>query len=273
MKKTLLLALFSVVATLTFAQTPTCVRDSSILKTGGFVAPPPFHPVNNPKITTKPACIGEPYLQYITLRIPDTVTIPGFTPLPLLKVKIARKDGQPAVTNLPAGLKYVCDPDNCTFNAKTLGCITLSGTPTGPVGQYEIILKAIVTVTVFGTNSELEVDFPGPIAPDSKFYIVVKQPGECSVGTNEIPQQIAALKAIPNPVSGTTMIEMNVVEGGDFQFEVFNLLGQRIHNETLLLQPGLNQHPFNAAYLANGTYYYSVRSTEGRASGVFVVAQ
>jgi hypothetical protein len=273
MKKTLLLALFSVVTTLIIAQTPTCVRDSSILKTGGFVAPAPYHPVNNPVITTKPACIGEPYLQYITLRIPDTVRLPNLPPLPLVKVQIATKNGTPAVQGLPAGLTYKCDPENCTFNARTLGCITVSGTPTGPTGKFEIVLKAIVTASVFGMNSEFEVDFPGPIAPGSQFFIVVKNAGECTISSNEIPNQIAALRNVPNPFSGSTLLEMDVLEEGAYQLEVFNLLGQRVHHKALRLQPGLNQHPFDAAGLANGTYYYSIRSPKGRAASMLVIAQ
>lgn len=274
MKKTLLLLLFAAIAFSTaMAQTPpVCKRDSSVIKdTTAIVSPLPYLSTN-PVYRLNEACIGQPYRQYFTVEVPPTITLQGFT-AGLVSASIPTTGG---VTNLPGGLTYACDPPNCVFNVNTLGCIVLYGTPNAPVPTLPDTLDLKIKASVI-TNLgpfPFPIDIPGPAVPGNYFLIVKPAGSLCVVtGTDDLSTQIATMKNTPNPFSGQTMIEVEALESGDFRFEVFDLLGQRVHGNTVRLETGPNRFLFDAGKLPQGTYVYSLSNGIGRASKRMVVAQ
>ena len=56
-----------------------------------------------------------------------------------------------SVTNLPPGLTYQCDIPSCTWNYDSVGCASISGTPTTN-GSYQISLDATVWTEIFLTH-------------------------------------------------------------------------------------------------------------------------
>jgi len=264
MKKALLffLSVFALICSLQ-AQIPPCKRDSSVLKdTTRIINPLPYLPTN-PVYRLNEACINQPYLQYVTLEVPTTITISGIT-AGLISASIATTG---AIKNLPVGLKYACDPPNCIFNTATLGCIVLYGTPTvsAPTlpDTLDLKINASVNTTIFPVPVAL--DIPGPAVPGN-YYLIVKPAGAvCAITPVFDPAtQIASMKNTPNPFSGQTLIEVESLESGEFLFEVFDLLGQRVHAHNLRLESGANQFTFDGTHLANGTYLYAL-SNGGRA--------
>ncbi|MCB9353821.1 MAG: T9SS type A sorting domain-containing protein [Lewinellaceae bacterium] len=268
MKKTVLFLCALAWALVSNAQT--CERDSSILLTGAIVSPWYWTP-DSPYIQTKPACINEFYSQSVTFNVPDTIeNIPGVPlAIPINNLFIATSN---AISNLPAGLTYSCDPPNCVFNKNTLGCVLLYGTPTGPVDTADLSIKVSISSPSFPVPVG-PLDFPSIIAPDAHYYIEVRNTGECAVGTNDPSAQIASVKNIPNPFSDQTAISIVSNVSGDFNFEVFNLTGQRIHSQQVGLLTGPNQFTFDAGDLPNGAYYYTIGNAAGKVSRMMVIAK
>lgn len=261
MKKTVLLLLCVIAcANLTNAQ---CVRDSSLLQNGGLVSPYYWTP-DSPYIQTKPACINEPYAQSITFNVPDTLAIPNFPPVPITTISIATSN---AISGLPAGLTYSCDPPNCVFPKNTLGCVLIYGTPTGPVDTAD--LSILVSVPPF----PFPLNFPSIVSTDFHYYIAVKPTGQCVSGTDDLSGQISSVKNTPNPFGDQTVISVESYVSGEFRFEVFDITGQRVHTQTVGIVAGSNQFTFEAGDLPNGAYFFTLGNTDGRVSRKMVIAR
>jgi Secretion system C-terminal sorting domain len=252
---------------LSFANAQTCMRDSSLLTTGQLVAPIPFNPNTNPNINTAPACINEFYVQSATLNVQESFTLSGFT-APLDSITMPTTG---AITGLPLGVSYTCDPPSCHFKKITLGCILFKGTPTAAnaPGNYELT----IALKVFSPLLPAAIDlvFPGTVAPSDKFIIEVKPTGACAVSANDFNGKIASVKNTPNPFNGSTEIQIESLASGDFSFQVFDILGKRVYNDNIRLVEGANQFTFDAGDLANGTYFYSISNPDGKVSKMMVV--
>ncbi len=262
MKGTLPLLFALLCALSVAAQAPNCVRDSSIIASGALLSPAPYTPTE-PFYNLKDACIDHPYNQSVTINVPD-----AFQGIPVTKVSVATSG---AISDMPAGLTYACDPPNCVFPAKSLGCIVLYGTPTSAniaPDTFDLGITATVT-TAFG---DIPLTFPGQVAPGSHYYLALKSPA-CLVGTYERGSQFTMLKNVPNPFNNQTVITAESLNAGDFQFEVFDLLGQRVYNQTLRLEVGLNQFTFDAGQLSNGSYFYTLSNRDGKAARRMVIAK
>ncbi len=266
MKKTVLL--LCAIVCLARAGAQTCMPDSSILGTNQIVSPAPWTP-DFPFINTLPACIGEPYLQSVTFNVPDTAAIPNVPfPVPINSITVATTG---AVENLPAGITYLCDPPNCVFQKNTLGCVLLYGTPTGPTDTADLTINVKVSSPLFAVPIPLK--FPADVAPSSHYYIVVKNMGECAVGTSDLSGQIASVKNVPNPFGDQTLISVESNVSGTFRFEVFDLTGRSIHHQNVNMLTGSNQFTFEAGELPNGAYYYTLGNADGRVSRMMVISR
>lgn len=246
------------------AQAPNCVRDSTILVTGALFAPAPWDTAKM-EYNLKVATIGQPYSQSVTINIPL-----AFEGIPLINVSVATTG---AVSNLPIGLTYACDPPNCVFPAGSLACIVLYGTPSAAnmaPDTFDLGISAIVKTVLF----DLPLNFPNtglPNVPEQHYYLILNSTSPS--GTHDFGSQFSALKNAPNPFNGQTLITTESLVAGEFQFEVFDLLGLRVHTQTVRLEVGLNEFSFEAGNLANGTYFYTLGNREGRATRRFVVAR
>jgi Secretion system C-terminal sorting domain len=259
----LILSIFSI----SFLSSQTCVRDSSLLVSGNLVSPTPYNPTTNPVIGTAPACISEPYFQSVTLNVKEMFTLSGIT-APLDSITMTTTN---ALTGLPVGLSYVCDPPNCHFKKNSLGCISIKGTPTAANAPGDYALSIALKVYSPFLPVAYDLLFPGTLAPNDKFIIQVKAMGECAVSAKDLNGKVATLKNTPNPFNGTTQIQIESLINGEFNFDVFDILGKRIYNDQIHLFEGNNQFTFDAGKLANGTYFYTISNTDGKMSRVMVV--
>lgn len=264
MKKFLLLLLTA--ASFSAVQAQTCVRDSSVLLNDTVVIAPLPYSDNYQVYALAEACIGQPYLQSFTLEVPTSFTFQGIT-LPITSVNIATSG---ALAGQPVGITYLCDPPNCVFNANTLGCILLYGTPTAVnvADTFSLVLSAIVQ-TQF---APVPVTFPGAVAPGS-YFLVVNAANNCSSSAYDLHSQIIGIKNQPNPFGQQTTIDVESITTGEFQFEVFDLLGKKVQQQSIHLFEGNNQFTFDAGNLSDGTYFYSLSNREGKVSRVMVIAR
>ncbi|MDO8368616.1 MAG: T9SS type A sorting domain-containing protein [Saprospiraceae bacterium] len=244
------------------AQAPMCMRDSIIFGTDSLLWPLPYTDAA-PNYNLNDACIDHVYNQSVTVNVPTS-----FNGLPITSASIATTG---AISNLPIGITYACDPPNCVFPAGSLGCIVLYGTPTvANVAPDTFDLGITASVLVFGTP--FPVEFPGAAAPGSHYYLALKT-SECLVGNYDLGNQFTLLKNTPNPFGDQTVITSESLVAGDFQFEVFDLLGQRVHARTIRLEVGRNEFTFDAGNLTNGSYFYTLGNRDGKASRRMVIAR
>lgn len=256
------------------AQAPQCMRDSTLLMNDSvFVSPPTYSDTAaNPVYGLAVACIGQPYLQSVTVKIPPTYTQSGIT-ITINNVKVATTG---AVSGLPTGITYTCDPPNCVFNANTLGCILLSGTPTDASqapDTSELKITVALNGTVFGQPATIPLTFPEDIAPNNHYFLILRTMANCMSAVYDLNSQVSGLKSVPNPFSTQASIEVESSVAGAFRFEVFNVLGQPVHAANIDLVEGANQFPFDAGSLASGSYYFSISNAAGKVTRLMVIAR
>ncbi|MBK9336353.1 MAG: T9SS type A sorting domain-containing protein [Lewinellaceae bacterium] len=257
MNKALLLFCLCTVISLNQSAAQACVRDSSLLLSGDLLSPAPYSP-DSPFYNLKTACIAEVYSQSVTVFVPDSFDYQG-----VIKVKILSVTLPPnAVSNMPTGMAYSCDPPNCTFQPMSLGCIQLQGTPSAQnmPDTFDLGITANVT-TILGT---FPIVFPGDAAPGNHYYLLLKEQGQCVSASSDPGSPFGSVRAMPNPVTGQTTIEVQSIQSGVFLFEVFDLFGKQMHNEKVQLYEGENRFSFDAGNLPAGTYLYTVGDANGK---------
>lgn len=267
MKKIVLLLLCAV-AWSASSNAQMCVRDSSIYGTNILVVPAPWT-VDSPYINTLPACIGSFYAQSVTLNVPDSASVPILPfPIPINSISLSTSG---AISGLPAGLTYLCDPPNCVFNKNTLGCLLIYGTPTSLADTFELSITISISSPI--STLPIPVAFPGTVAPGSKYFIEVREAGQCASGTDDLSGRITSVKNAPNPFGDQTLIQIESNVDGEFQFDVFDLTGRRVHSQNVSIAIGSNQFTFEAGDLPNGAYYFTFGSDEGKVTRKMVIAR
>jgi hypothetical protein len=257
MKKIIILFLAITLST-TFLSAQDCVRDSSILTTGDLFLPAPWTPAA-PVYNLASACIGEAYQQSLTLSVPTTFTFAGTT-LSINSMSIATGG---AIINYPAGMTYTCDPPNCVFVAGTLGCILLHGTPSADnpaPDTVDLNFNALISSFL-----DIPLQLPSSLDASSHLYLTIRPSSECSVTSTDDAASQMELQAIPNPFSGQTQIAIQSKQSGNFQLEIFDLLGHPVHSEKVALTAGMNQISYDGHDLVTGIYFFSI-SGEGSKS-------
>jgi len=269
MKKAILFFFASFVVSFLSAQS--CVPDELFRDSAVGVYPAPFTAERPDGGIQLPACINEPYEFIITVKVPPNVTIGGFQ-VQIDSVNVATTG---AVLDLPDGMSYACNPPSCVLLPEdTLSCIVLFGTPNNPadVGIKDIMVNATVHTNVISQPILLPDNtgaFPGA---NGNYFLEVKEEGECTVvNTRDYLQAQISLVNSPNPFGYETTIEVTSLSREELTFEVFDLVGKRVHAEKITILAGTNRIPFDGSQLQNGIYNYSFSNGESRVSNKMVV--
>ena len=254
MKKLLLLVALISVFTQLDAQEVVCEPDTMFQN-----APPGAFPMplNNGEggLAEFPACINEPYNLVFTIRLGDSVSIAGAD----IDIFNATIPVSGAVTGLPEGLNYFCNPPDCIFPDTLLGCILVTGTPTdaNQPGSFPLTIEGSVLLDLLG---DFPLVFPGILAP-GEYILDLNDTGGCEAVSTSIPSYLKSnieLSNTPNPVTTSTLIEMTSLIDGDFQFKVFDMTGRSVHSENIHLNIGYNTLSYDASALGGGMYIYTL---------------
>ena len=267
-----LLALIAISVSTSFAQI-SCTPDSTLLDADFPVQPLPYDPIANPQGgITDTACIGQPFEFTFFAAVGDTLNL-GLSKIPLDSIRMSPVNG---IGNLPAGLTFNCNPGNCVFVRNTLGCMTVSGMVTDPtlVGEYNLTL----TVEAFLNSAPIPntITLPIPTVTPGNYTLVVREADftNCDVvSSQDILEDLVQLKNKPNPFSIETIIEMTSAISGEVNFEVFDVVGKRVHLEKAILEEGKNQISFNGSNLENGIYFYKISNHLGAVSSKMVLSK
>lgn len=184
-----------------------CTPDNSITQSGVYPDQPDT------------AYAGQDYdFSFQILTIKDTAVVFGGTPLTATIDSVIVND----VLGLPASFYYACNPSNCTYTYKAVGCISLKGNPTqSQVGTYDIK----IATTAYATAGILKL--PVPDTTDG-YQLVIKGDGSASI----FESNLNAINIYPNPSSDgvfmlhtsvpITSIEIHNVQGKSILFKEEN---------------------------------------------------
>ena len=101
-----------------------------------------------------------------------------------------------SVTNLPPGLTYQCDIPSCTWNYDSVGCASITGTPTTN-GSYQISLDATVWTEIFLTPFPVPYSFNG-------YSINIGPTSDNTLGSSF--SNLILENPVPNPSNNSTNI-------------------------------------------------------------------
>ncbi|MCC6816718.1 MAG: T9SS type A sorting domain-containing protein [Saprospiraceae bacterium] len=216
-----------------------CVPDNQYKDSTAGVFPRPITEGGSGKGIDKIACINKPYEFVFTVVIPDTLRIPG-VPL-LLNLTHAKIDTVGAISNLPKGITYACNPPNCIYPKKTIGCLILKGTPdnTNAPGIY----KPVIKLTIGTLLGNIEIDYPGAQFPGE--YLLALLDENCLIATKDI--NIVNDNFFPNPTEGW----INSREDQIFNLQLSDLTGKiiQVQNQVISNKFLLPENLNNGFYL------------------------
>lgn len=190
--------------------------------------------------------VNVPYSETVTIIPPATYDL-GSGSVTIKKIKITN------VENVPPGLTWTPNPANAEFvvtSPATRGCVLLSGTPT-TAGTYNLKIHIVPYVSVGGipvAGSE--------VVDDTSLSITINT----ATGINYNLSKLTALDPQPNPYTSSTRLGFNAPKAGWFELIVFDVLGNKLHEEKKVAQKGENFFEFTGSKLSRGVYFYSIQS-------------
>ncbi|MEM9821593.1 MAG: T9SS type A sorting domain-containing protein [Bacteroidota bacterium] len=269
MKQILLLSFFTFICFSLEAQI--CEPNQIYADSAVGVYPPPFSDDRPDGGIPNEACINEPFEFVLTFKVPETISI--FT----LDSIVVASTG--AVTGLPDGLSYSCNPPNCVFTPQeTLGCVLVFGTPTNPNDIGDNPLMVATKIFANGGLIEFDVTFPDNTGTvpnaDGQYILTVNEEGAAAcqtTSTNDLLQSNLRVINSPNPFSYFTNILVDSGISGDFDLTVYDLTGRQVQQQAIRLTIGENQIPFDGSDLSNGMYLYSIAQGAGKVVNKMII--
>ncbi|MFM8372143.1 MAG: T9SS type A sorting domain-containing protein, partial [Bacteroidota bacterium] len=88
----------------------------------------------------------------------------------------------------------------------------------------------------------------------------------------DLNADLGYVNASLNPFSAETTITVESRIPGECNFEVFNILGKRVHARVVRMAVGENQIVFDGSELPSGSYFYSLGNVNGRIARPLIIA-
>jgi len=192
-------------------------------------------------VNLPPAYINTPYSTVVQFKVPSTTTYQNQT----INIDHIQLTGVAGLSSIPASVAfgYQCNPADCSFDADSVGCVLITGTPT-TAGTYPLTINANVYL-----NQIIFVPFP-----TTGYKIVVNESsGISSVNTTRFD----ASANFPNPFSGTSSVYVNLVHAGNITLKISNLVGNEVYSQTIPGKKGVNEISIDATKFPSGIYFYS----------------
>lgn len=195
------------------------------------------------------------------------------------------------VRNVPTGMTYGTDveasadagaPWGYWYNVGTVpnqtstqGCVFINGTEdqwntlaNGSLGAVQ--LEIDVDVRIAGTNPDLSTiiqngswmsgvpaTLGGGVITVTDYWLVAQV---SSVGIVEVDERkFMLINNYPNPFTGVTNISFNAPHDmTGIEFNVYSILGSKVHTQKLDAERGVNNIEYNGTQLSSGLYIYTL---------------
>jgi hypothetical protein len=204
----------------------------------------------------KEATVNVYYEQVLTVIPPNSAVLPPYPPIDIEFIIVD------TVMNIPEGLTYEASAD--TFFANTAYCILISGTPK-KAGVDTLSITVVPFIKIAGI-----IFAPDTIVNDTSVVVTVHEPA----GLNPSKYyDFQVLPNIPNPFSEVTKIGFYSPFDERVELAVYNILGERLHEEKQGVPPGEHYFDFTGESLQPGTYIYRITNTKEVFTGKFIKAR
>lgn len=165
-----------------------------------------------------------------------------------------------SVKNIPPGMVY--SSNSIGYAVGKAYCAQLAGTPTlAGTFPIEIYLRAFATPS---GGSQVEL---GPFKDDTSVVITVNVPN--AIDAQEL-DEFRVLPVAPNPFSEFTQMGFYTPYDERIKLQVYNILGELMHEEAQGASPGEHRFDFNGSMLLPGTYFYRVTNSKRLYTGKFI---
>lgn len=241
------------------AQIPACSPNPIYKDSTAGIYPRPYNDSTRMGGISRPVCIGQDYEYPLTVNIPDTITVPFGNTTITIGLLSAILDTTNAVTGLPKGIRYYCNPGNCMMAKNQLGCVVLKGNATteNKPGTYDLVIN-LKLITQAGT---FDVAFPGPFFP-GKYFLTVAEPASQACLTSpvlELKEPAASHHAFPIPARDHLNIRVYALESGPASLFFQDVSGRTMLSLPIKLNKGDNTVSVPVSGLQSGAYIYSLR--------------
>jgi len=199
------------------------------------------------------AVVNEPYDEIITVIAPDTATV-GPIQVGLAYITVD------SVLNLPPGLEYYSN--DSIFYPDSAYCIEISGTPSS-AGDYNLAIYVSAYIHV----SEDLIVKGGQIVDDTSVVVTVNE----TAGLDPFKiNEFQVYPNAPNPFSEVTRLGYYTPFDDHIRLQVYNILGELMHEELQGAPPGEHYFNYNGSSLNPGTYFYRVTNSSELYTGKFI---
>ena len=202
------------------------------------------------------ATAGALYNTTMTVIIPSDTTISGFA----IQVDSLNYT---TVSGLPAG--FTITPNETGWTGGSAGCVLISGTPAGSMqgNTYNLV----ITTTAHGKYMST-IPVSGPLVLDGyKIHV------DSSNGISNLNLiKFSLCQNSPNPFSRTTTIVFTSPNNEEYNFEVINVIGEKVFEKAVNASKGENKIEFSAGELPSGIYMYKIYNKEQAITKRMIVA-
>lgn len=273
MKQILLFCILLFAASQTMAQQfGSCTANLSFADSMAGVYPLPYDLATNPEGgIPDSACLNKQF-QFVFNAVVSEQLVLGGSEVPLDSLVLATTG---AVSGLPAGITYACDPPSCSFPKNSVGCVVIYGTATNMANLGENLM--VIQATAFSPffPSGVPLTFPNPLFfPGSySLYVHPEDYANCSVFVNagEVFTALEEIRMFPNPVQDMANFLLSSTKAVNYEFSVANMMGQTIHRQVIPAVQGETAFYYSTSELPNGVYLYTFREGQSAKTGKMVV--
>lgn len=199
------------------------------------------------------AVVDEPYDEVITVIAPDTAFVGGFQ-IGLAYIIVD------SVVNIPPGLEYYANAD--IFYPDSAYCIQITGTPI-EVGDFPLSIYVSAYI-YFGEGLVVNA---GQVVDDTSVVVTVYE----TAGLNPFKtHEFQVLPNAPNPFTEITRLGFYTPFDEYVKLQVYNILGEMMHEEIQGAPSGEHYFDFNGSALKPGTYFYRVTNSSELFTGKFI---
>ena len=181
------------------------------------------------------------------------------------------------IFNLPCGLCWYLNKASKTYAANEVGCITIAGTTSDVVGQYNLRLE--ITAYLTGGNGTAT----GPEGPSTvdlagiKIWLRVKSGGGsctavdtagsatdqfaatgCPTGINEVEANVTQLNIVPNPINSSAALSFTAEKSAHYTMKITAITGQVVAVKEMDANAGENTATIERGRLSAGVYFMSL---------------
>ncbi|MBA3647884.1 MAG: T9SS type A sorting domain-containing protein [Chitinophagales bacterium] len=193
-----------------------------------------------------PATVNTPYSATVQFKVPLRDTLSGVA----ISLNHLELTGVTGLSTIPSTMpfNYACNPSSCSFKADSVGCVTITGTPSA-IGVYPLTIatKVYLTLGVFVPVSvggyRITVTEGVGITPSDKSIFRVQQ-------------------NVPNPAQKKTDIQVNLPASSLIEMRLFDMLGTMIYKKIVKGMPGKNTIMVDVSDFNPGIYFYVISNGE-----------